>query len=361
MDLLEFFYGRKIKIANIIQREIRPNLSSPLLNLYGPRGCGKSALIKSYLSRYKPEEYLYIDLEDPAFILHHVEPEQISTFVKQNGIKLIVFDHFVEGMFDPLLKSDATIAIISRKALSHDAFFKQELAPFTFKELLPTVRGSSAQALFGRYLKHGSLPIAYGTKGNEPTANFKSLFHMRFSLQEQSLLVLLAKYNARPMSAYRLYTLAKEHFRISKDLVYESLERFEEEKILFSILEKGSKRNRRFVLYDFAFARYLYPLMPFNQLFEAMVLLHILSESKNVVYVDHGTYYMEKESTLLIIAPFESEEVLKSKIKHAIFKHHQLSLRSVTALTVSSTFSEKESSIDAKAIPFYRWAPSKTN
>ena len=181
---------------------------------------------------------------------------------------------------------------------------------------------------------------------------------MRFSLQEQSLLVLLAKYNAKPMSAYRLYTLAKEHFRISKDFVYESLERFEEEKILFSIFEEGSKRNRRLVLYDFAFARYLYPLMPFNQLFEAMVLLHLLKEGKDVTYVDHGTYYTKQESELLIITPFESEDMLKSKIEQAIDKHNTLLLRSVSAVTVSSEFTIKNNSARTTAIPFYKWALS---
>jgi len=353
MDLLEHYHEQPPINEDFTFRKLQLPPEGNF-NLYGARGSGKTALILDYIVEHD-ESTLYIDLEDPNLILNTLDTLPLQSYIEDSNIKELILDHYEEGMLDDFPKVSRLI-IISRIPLSESTLNPLQLFPLDYEEFLAFEHANTSSIAFNHFLKAGTLPkMAKHTRNT--TLPMKQFFQQQFSPNEQSLILILARYNTQPMTTHQVYVFTKEHFRISKDFVYAAIKRFQEEGLLYFI-ENGIKRSgKKMILYDFAFVKYLTAQQPFGTQFDSMIALTMIKH--NLVFKTLGIHgYVTKDNELIIPAPFESEDNfwVKSQKKFALYRKHGIT--KVTIITVANSYTFSIEKLDFEALPFDEWSIS---
>ena len=353
MDLLEHYHAHPPANEHFILRKTTISEDSNV-NLYGARGCGKTALILDYLQE-RGEETLYIDLEDPNLILNTLDTLPLLAFIEEYGINELILDHYEEGMLEAFPKVERLI-VLSRIPLEEGNFIPLHLFPLDYEEFLASQSGNSATVAFNHFLKAGTLPAMARQSGNT-ILPMKQFFQQQFSPNEQSLILILARYNTQPMTTHQIYSFTKEHFRISKDFVYGAIKRFQEEGLLYFIDNAIKRSGKKMLMYDFAFVKYLTAHQPFGTQFDSMIALTLIKH--NIKFLTLGVHgYITKEQELIIPAPFESEEAfwVKSQNKFSLYKKH--GVEKVTVVTVANSYAFDIEKLHFEALPFHEWSIS---
>ena len=353
MDLLEHYHEQPPINEDFTFRKLHiPEEGS--INLYGARGSGKTALILNYIEE-RDEHTLYIDLEDPNLILNTLETLPLASFIDENNITELILDHYEEGMLDDF-PNVARLIVVSRTPVTEIPLKPLELFPLDYEEFLAFEHASASSIAFNHFLKAGTLPkMAKHTRNS--TLQMKQFFQQQFSPNEQSLILILARYNTQPMTTHQIYAFTKEHFRISKDFVYAAVKRFQEEGLLYFI-ENGIKRSgRKMILYDFAFVKYLTASQPFGTQFDSMIALTMIKHHLRFKTLGiHG--YVTNDHELIIPAPFDSEDNfwVKSQKKFALYRKH--GIEKVTIITVANSYTFSIEKLHFEALPFDEWSIS---
>jgi len=350
MELLSYFHSHTPKNSYFVPRKTYlPEIGD--VNLYGPRGCGKSALILDYIKAYA-EPALYIDLEDPNLILTALETLSLDTYIKEEKIHTLILDHYEPDMLEDYPQVSRLI-VISRVALHEERFISLDMKPLDYEEFLAFEHNSTATSTFNRFLQVGTLPNV-AKPGQDSILAHKAFFQRQFTANEQSLLLILSQHNGQLLTTHQIYTYAKEHFRISKDFVYITIKRFEEEGIIHFIENAVAKGAKKMVLYDFAFTKYLTSQQPFISQFDTMLALSLIKH--NIPFKSMGIHgYITQNHTLIIPAPFDSEEGFWVKAQNKFNLYHKRNVQKVIVVTVTNTYSFSVGDIDFEALPFYEW------
>ncbi len=351
MDLLEYYHEHPPQNTQYILRKTQlPERGN--VNLFGARGCGKTALVLDYLKE-QDEQTLYIDLEDPNLILNTLDTLPLQAYIQEYDIRELILDHYEEGMLDtfPLVER---LILLSRTALQEENLIPVQLFPLDYEEFLAFENASSSTIAFNHFLKAGTLPAMAKQAGNT-TLRMKQFFQQQFNPNEQSLILMLARYNSQPMTTHQIYSFTKEHFRISKDFVYSSIKRFQEEGILYFIDNAIKRSGKKMLLYDFAFVKYLTAGQPFGAQFDTMIALTLIKHGIRFKTLGiHG--YITEQSELIIPAPFESEESfwVKSQNKFSLYKKH--GIKKITIVTVANSYAFGIEKLHFEALPFNEWS-----
>jgi predicted AAA+ superfamily ATPase len=355
MDLLEHYHTHPpVNDHYILRKTDLPEEGD--VNLYGARGCGKTALILDYLHE-QGEEILYIDLEDPNLILNTLDTLPLQAFIEEYGISKLILDHYEEGMLETFPRVERLI-VLSRIPLKEGSFIPLHLSPLDYEEFLAFQSSSSATVTFNHFLKAGTLPAMSRQSGNT-TLLMKQFFQQQFSPNEQSLILILARYNTQPMTTHQIYSFTKEHFRISKDFVYGAIKRFQEEGLLYFIDNAIRRSGKKMLMYDFAFVKYLTAHQPFGIQFDSMLALTLLKH--NITFLTLGVHgYITEKNELIIPAPFESEEGswIKAQNKFSLYKKH--GVKKITFVTVTNTYDFHIEKLYFHALPFHEWSITHT-
>jgi predicted AAA+ superfamily ATPase len=350
MELLSYFHSHTPKNSYFVPRKTYlPEKGD--VNLYGPRGCGKSALILDYIKAYT-EPTLYIDLEDPNLILTALETLSLDDYIKEEKIHTLILDHYEPDMLEsyPLV---SRLIVISRVPLHEGRFIPLDMKPLDYEEFLAFEHNSTATSTFNRFLRVGTLPNV-AKPGQDSILEHKAFFQRQFTANEQSLLLILSQHNGQLLTTHQIYTYAKEHFRISKDFVYSTIKRFEEEGIIHFIENAVAKGAKKMVLYDFAFTKYLTSQQPFISQFDTMLALSLIKH--NIPFKSMGIHgYITQNHTLIIPAPFDSEEGFWVKAQNKFNLYHKRNVQKVIVVTVTNAYSFSVGDIDFEALPFYEW------
>ena len=353
MDLLEHYHEQPPMNEHFIFRKTEiPPVGD--LNLFGARGCGKTALILNYMES-QDESTLYIDLEDPNLILNTLDTLPLQDYIEEQQITELILDHYEEGMLDNFPDVERLI-VISRIAVIEIDLTPLQLFPLDYEEFLAFEHTSSSSIAFNHFLKTGTLPkMAKHTKNT--TLHMKQFFQQQFSPNEQSLILILARYNTQPMTTHQIYAFTKEHFRISKDFVYAAMKRFQEEGLLYFIDNAIKRSGKKLILYDFAFVKYLTASQPFGTQFDSMIALTMIKH--NIRFKTLGIHgYITHDNELIIPAPFDSEDNfwVKSQNKFTLYKKH--GIRKITIVTVANSYSFSIEKLYFEALPFDEWSIS---
>jgi predicted AAA+ superfamily ATPase len=224
MELLSYFHTHTPQNSYFVQRKTYLPEEGDV-NLYGPRGCGKSALILDYIEEYtKP--CLYIDLEDPNLILSTLETLSLDEYIKEEKIHTLILDHYEPEMLEsyPLV---SRLIVISRVPLHEERLLPLDMKPLDYEEFLAFDHNASSTSAFNRFLRVGTLPNV-AKPGRDSILEHKAFFQRQFTANEQSLLLILSQHNGQLLTTHQIYSFAKEHFRISKDFVYTTIKIFED-------------------------------------------------------------------------------------------------------------------------------------
>ncbi|PHS38031.1 MAG: hypothetical protein COB07_09625 [Sulfurovum sp.] len=350
MELLYYFHANAPKNSYFVQRKTYiPQLGH--INLYGPRGCGKSALILDHM-KISDDTLLYIDLEDPNLILTALETLSLDEYIEEEKIHTLILDHYEPGMLDSFPAAKRLI-VITRVPLNESPFIPLPMKPLDYEEFLAFEHNASSTSAFNRFLRVGTLPNV-ARPGSDSILEHKAFFQRQFTANEQSLMLILSHHNGQLLTTHQIYSYAKEHFRISKDFVYAAVKRFEEEGIIHFIENAIAKGAKKMVLYDFAFTKYLTSKQPFISQFDTMLALSLIKH--DIIFKSMGVHgYITQDHTLIVPAPFDSEEGFWVKAQNKFTLYKKLKIQKVIVVTVTNNYNFSIGELDFEALPFYEW------
>ncbi|MDD5406402.1 MAG: hypothetical protein PHE73_05640 [Sulfurovaceae bacterium] len=349
MELLEYLQNNTPTNDYFIPRKcILPMTGN--INLCGARGTGKTALVFDFISQFEKKSVLYIDMDDPNLLFNPLL--ELQQYIIQNSIKLLIVDHFYKHDLK-LPRVDQTI-IISREPCSIDDFDNIELLPLDYEEFLASENQIVQTNAFTHFLKSGTLPIM--TKAYKSHQNIlKQFMQSRFDIQEFKLLSILAEHHTEHLSVNQIYTFAKEKFKISKDWLYLTLKSFQDEGLIYFVDDISKKGGKKLIIYDTAVAKYMTFKHTFMMQFDSAIAMTLIKHKERFETLGiHG--YVTADLTLIIPAPFDSEEGMwaKSQKKFSIYKRN--GIKKVMMITVANQYEFSIENISFEAMPFYEWS-----
>jgi len=349
MDILNWFYSNLPKSRDYSPRKL--NLPKDLsFNLIGARGVGKSALIIDYCSKLPKDSYLYIDCQDPNFILEDLDVYDLEDFIKENKIDTLILDHYFDGFLEYMPKIKRVIVISRKESVNLDSF---RLYNLDFEEFINFTKSSSIGSSFSSYTKLGSLPGV--AKDSSSLFANRELFFEKFDTQEGKVLLILALFHGKVVTAHQIFQFSKEYFKISKDWLYKTIKEFQKEGIIYQIPTKDRGFGKKLFLYDFSFAKYLNKNLTYISIFDSIVALALIKHGIEAKAIIAPTSYLIEDGVLLIIAPFDSEENFWSKTQKNFSFYSNLKVKDVIIITNSSSYSFEINKIKFNALPFYEW------
>jgi predicted AAA+ superfamily ATPase len=352
MEILDAFFNERIRNRRFHQRKITlPEEGS--FWLYGARGTGKTVLIIDYLQTRADGTWLYIDCQDPTFALEDISVEDLESFAQSETIRTIVLDHYYDGFLARLPRISQCI-VVSRDApcMGMDGY---ELFGLDYEEFLAFGSDPTPARSFNRFLKVGTLPALAREESATLPPTMRQFFWGAFSEDESRLMLILARFQGRRVTANRLYTYARESFRISKDWLYRTLKAFEAEKILFFIDDPLTKGGRKMFVYDYALAAYLHRGQSFGITFESMIVLALIKH--RIPFVALGNYgYRLSNDHLVVPSPFVAEEAAWRTAYEQLRAYRKHGIRRVTLVTVSNHYRFVLGGITFEGIGFYAWS-----
>ena len=349
MQLLDYFFTNKPQIEKFYPRKVQlpPNES---FILYGARATGKSALITDYLNNIN-KKYLYIDCQDPAFILDDIQSGELNFFIKEEAIKLLVLDHYFEGFLDSFPNVEQLI-IVSRDKLKIN-LPKFHLYPLDFEEFLNFKNAINIQSAFSLYTKFGTLPKV--VKSSNFSLASKEIFFEKFDEQEGKVILVLALFQGKIATAHQIYQRAKENFKISKDWLYKAIKNFESEGLVYQIPTINSGFGKKIIIYDFAFSKYLNKYQQFITSFDTLVAMALIKHNFNIKASNLPLGYLIDNLTFVQLSPFDEETNFWQKAQSNFGFYSNLNIKNVLILTINSSYEFKIKNISFKALPFYEW------
>ena len=352
MEILEYFYENRPGNAVYYPRKlILPESGN--IYLYGPAGTGKTALLLDYIDSLD-SNVLYIDCQDPLLILEDIDIDILNDFIKEEGITLLVLDHWYEGFLESCPNADRVIfcsrGYIDSLPVDHSLI----LHPLDYEEFLGFGKGGSAESVFNRFLKLGTLPSVASGRSINATLSLRSLFYERFTEQESRLLPILSRFQGKRINAHQIYSAAREYFRISKDWTYKALKNFEQEGVIIFIDDING--GRRMFIYDFALTRYLNHRQPFVVTFDTIVALALYKHGRAFKSFERGGYVIEDEKEFVTASPFETQEAVVKRLKKVIKKLSSVGTKKISVVTVSTQYITEIDEIAIEAMPFYEWS-----
>ena len=348
MTLLNSFLSNINRVDIFYPRKLQLPLNESFI-LTGVRGSGKSALIIDYINSQK-KRFLYLDCQDPAFILEDIDIVELNNFIKSENIRLLVLDHYFEGFLEELPKVEQLI-IVSRENLDIN-LPTYKLYPLDFEEFLNFKKSINITNAFNLYTKFGSLPRI--AKSTNPTISSREIFFEKFDEQEGKVILILSLFQAKIATPHQIYQRAKESFKISKDWLYKSIKNFENEGVLYQLptLDKGF--GKKIILFDFIFSKYLNKYQQIYTTFDALVALALIKHKFNPIATTAPLGYLLDDS-FIQIAPFTIESEFWKKAYEGFNFYANLGIKEVIILTVNLQYEFKIKDINFKAISFYEW------
>ncbi len=352
MVILDYFLNRPPINSNFYNRKLKlPKELS--FNLYGAVGVGKSALIVDYLKDLPKYSYLYIDTFDPQFILEELDTISLEYFIKQEGIKTLIIDHYIDGILDYIPKVEQLIIVTREPSNLLDNRYK--LYPLDFEEFFSFSKSSSIEVAFSNYIKSGSLP-SIALKGIDTFAP-KELFFEKFDIQIGKVLLILSLYQCKVTTSHQVYQMAKEkNLKLSKDWLYMAIKKLIKEGTIYQIETLEKSLGKKIIFYDFALAKYLNKNLNYLLTFDALIAIALIKQNIDIKAVLNPVgYYILKNKELIVVAPFEDDESMWQKVQKNFGLYSKIKPSIVTIITNSNRYEFTINNIKFNALPFFEW------
>jgi predicted AAA+ superfamily ATPase len=355
MKTLEACYEIEFHKINFLERKTR--ITHPKTILTGPPKCGKSYLIYDYLSNFKSENYLYIDLSD----LRNNKEEiavNLATFIKQHPIKVLVLEEYNFDFDFPLVDS---IVITSSHPKSLKGFKLLHLNSLDFEEfLLHDNKHQNITNTFNHFFKYGNLPEIIHIDENKKIKHTQDVLKtLALSSGNLEIIKVLFESIDEKKSIYQLFTTLKNKIKISKDSFYALCKHYEHNQILFFIEKYNQpKAVKKLYCYNHSFLSAISHTKKFKNEFTNMVFLELHNKYKEIYYLESIDFYIKSKKCIIFSIPFFNE-MLISTIKKRVSLHlKECEIKEVYIITIANTQTFFIDTIKVEVRPFYEWALS---
>ncbi|WP_103628654.1 ATP-binding protein [Campylobacter concisus] len=361
MNQLELYYNQPLKSSKFIPRKYE--IISPKTLIIGAISSGKTALVYEFLSHYKSEERLYVNLDDlridRALLLAN-----LKEFLEKNTqIKVLAVENLqATDLINLSFLKGATLEniILTSKefSLTIDGFARINLNYLDYEEFILFFKKNLDQdLLFSYFLAHGNEIASAFLDSSEVTAHLQQL--LKANLSEQSIAILkeCAPKCHDVLSTFGIYKNLKEQMKISKDSVYNAVTSLNENGFIELVpnLDESST-SKKLYFTNFALRNALYLKKDFLAVFANVVFCELLKFKDEIYYTKEIDFFLNKRKIAIICVPFSAPEIIFLKFKKL---HASLKELGVSKLQIISVANQAELSfegIKCEILPFSRWS-----
>ena len=341
MKILNFFYENHPKFEPNFERKVKISLKNTLIK--GPKYCGKKSLILNFLSDFKAEEILFLDLKDLRFEKESLK--NLELFLKQNSQIQILCLYNLD--FIPNLDSISIPIILStdKKNFIVPNFTEFELDYLDFEEFISASKKNlPINHLVGLFLQSGRSVF----RDNE-------ILRKNFNVLELEILKYLAKNLGKQISIAQLFIEVKNNIKTSKDSLYQSVKDLEDSFMIHSIFH-DEKKLRKIYFRDFALKNALCIQKDFKHLFENLILNELFKLKQNFFYNKFFHFYSKDSKIAYISSPTLDLDFIKLRAKKILPKALELGIFHIFFITLSNDESFFEQGVKFEVLSFDKWA-----
>ncbi len=352
--LLEELYKTDRHAAHFVERkaQLEPETS---YQINGIAKCGKSALLKQHLSTVKKSDSLYIDCRDVRI---EIEPfnRALGPFCAEREIRCVVLDNYRPEFMLPDVEQRLVACEVHYPM---KGFERMVLRPLDYEEFLAYEHKFDSTAL-NHFFQLGGFPAMHRIAVDERVRYLQESLQHALTGIEFDLMLLAARMASQKVSAHMLYERLKAERKISKDMLYKSMEGLLEKGYLHQVGKFGHDRAvKKLYLCDGAFKNALSTQKHFGRLFENLVFLEMLKRGYTVTYGEGVDFYLPKQHRVVLCMPFGNREMLFKKIEGIEGFMVTHGVERVEVVTMSAEGSLQHPFIRAEMLPFDLWALSE--
>ncbi len=348
--LLDEFYRQDLHAPNFVERKTQLDELSYIIE--GTAKSGKTHLIKHTLLQRKKSTYLYIDLSDIRIDTDEINAE-LGKFCREHEIETLALDNY---RTDITLPNVPQLLLSSHEPLEIGNFEKIHLYPLDFEEFLAYEHKFDSTAL-NHFFQLGGYPAMHSVASEERHLYLQKTLQHALSPMEFDIMLLVAKFSAQKLSAFAIYERLKSTRKISKDMLYKSIEALKAKGYLHQ-LEKfeHARATKKLYLCDIAIKSALTTQKHFGRLFENVVYLEMLKHAEEIYYEENIDFYLPQKDAVILCMPFSNQDMLFKKIESIegfLITHN---VRRVTVVTMSSESTLHHPFVTVEMVPFALWA-----
>ncbi|MDL0089778.1 ATP-binding protein [Campylobacter gastrosuis] len=356
--MVEILYQMPLKNIKFIDRKVKITADKTLI--IGASGSGKTALVCEFLSRFKTNERLYIDLSDlrvdeilgslGKFLKSHDEIRAVCV----EGVKTQSEIEILKNQ----VKNEFLIITTQNKTLNFSPFSTIFLGYLDYEEFILFFKKNLDESmLFSHFLAHGvSLKSAF-IDASFNAEILQNELKSKLSFLNLSIIKECANFVSLNVSAFEIFKALKQKMKISKNSVYSGFNELCELGYILNVpkfSEHGAK-NRLFFA-NFALKNALSLKKDFTQSFKNAVFCELLKLNSEIFYTKELDFYLPKRGLGVLCLPFLDAKIalLKFQKLHANFK--ALNITKIQIISVSNADFKAFEGIRCEVVPFYRWA-----
>lgn len=349
-NLLEEFYKQDLHTGHFVDRKIQLDDESCQIN--GISQCGKTMLIKHYLLSKKKSTYLYIDCNDVRIDTEALD-KILTRFCNQNEITTVALDNYTPALSVPKV---AQLITASENHYPLDGMKSVVLFPLDFEEFLAYEHKFDSTAL-NHFFQLGGFPAMHWIASEERNRYIQTTLQHTLNSVEFDLMMIAAKMTAQKVSAFMLYERLRSQRKISKDMLYKSMEQLTEKGYLHQLSKHDHPRaTKKLYLCDIAIKNALTTQKHFGRLFENLVFLEMIKRGSTLFYGEGIDFYIPDQRRVVLCMPFGNQEMLFKKIEsiEAFIITHRIAR--VEVVTMGTETQLRHPFAKVEMIPFAIWA-----
>lgn len=355
MKTLEACYEINFSKINFMERKVK--ITHPKTIITGAAKTGKSFLIYDFLSNFKTDEYIYIDIKDSRNNILEIE-EFLDSFLRQKKIKTLVLENFSFEFELPYCENIIITTNIEKKL---KGFKNTIVTGLDFEEyLLHDHRHQNITQSFNVFLKYGNLP------GVLHVDEYKKIHRLQEILKLQSItdthfeiLKILFENIDEKKSLLQMFNTLKTKIKISKDKFYDTCKKLEVNKSIYFLPKyEQAKATKKLYSYNHAFLNAISHNKKFKNEFSNMIFLELTNKYKDLYYLDNIDFFIKSKSLAIVAIPFFNTFLMNSTLKkiYKVMEEHQI--KELNIITISNDEKITNKNFEISVLPFYEWALS---
>ena len=355
MKTLEACYEIEFNKINFFERKTR--ITHPKTILTGPPKCGKSYLIFDYLSNFKSENYLYLDLSDLRNNKEEIA-QNLALFIKQHPIKVLVIEEFEFDFEFPIVDS---VIITTSQQKNLKGFKTLAINSLDFEEfLLHDNKHQNITNAFNHFFKYGNLPEIILIDENKKIKHIQDILKtFAHNLSNLEILRVLFEAIDEKKSVYQLFITLKNRIKISKDSFYALCKHYEHNRMLFFIEKYNQpKAVKKLYCYNHGFLSALSHTKKFKNEFTNMVFLELHNKYKEICYLKSIDFYIKSKKAIIFSIPFFNDMLIATIKKRVALQIKECEIKEVFIITIGNTQTFFIDTVKVEVRPFYEWALS---